>query len=56
MKTLNRLSARVRHSRELSHERREHDAAMNDPRIRDEHFAARARDVSAGRRDCYLCA
>lgn len=38
-----------------SRERREHDRAMADPRIRDEHYAGRARDVSAGAPDCPYC-
>jgi hypothetical protein len=37
-------------------ERRDHDQAMADPRIRDEHFAARSRAVSAGEGDCPFCA
>jgi len=57
MKTLTRtLSKRVRLSVERSRERREHDRAMTDPRIRDEHFAARAREVAGGGSDCYFCA
>ena len=56
MKTLTRqISNRVRESRERSRKRREHDFAMTDPRIRDEHHHARARDVSAGGRDCEFC-
>ena len=56
MKTLTRqLTDRIRHARELTRERREHDGAMSDPRIRDEHFAARAREVAAGKRDCHFC-
>ncbi len=56
MKILSRqLSERIRHTREATRERREHDTAMSDPRIRDEHFAARARDVAAGKRDCHFC-
>jgi hypothetical protein len=57
MKTLTRqISNRVRLSMERSRERREHDRAMTDHRIRDEHFHARARDVSAGGQDCEFCA
>ncbi len=57
MKTLTRqISDRVRHSMERSRERREHDRAMTDPRIRDEHYHARARDLSAGGHDCQFCA
>jgi hypothetical protein len=52
----NRLGERIRLSLTRSRERREHDVAMSDPRIRDEHFAARARDVSAGGGDCPFCA
>ena len=50
------IRTRVSESRERSRERREHDQAMSDPRIRDEHYAARARDVAAGGPDCYFCA
>lgn len=49
------LSERVRLSVARSRERREHDRAMSDPRIRDEHYAARARDVAAGGQDCHFC-
>jgi hypothetical protein len=49
------LTQRVRLSVERSRERREHDRAMMDPRIRDEHFAARAREVAAGHGDCHFC-
>ena len=49
------LSERVRLSVARSRERREHDRAMTDPRIRDEHYAARARDVAAGGPDCHFC-
>jgi hypothetical protein len=49
------LSERVRLSVARSRERREHDRAMTDPRIRDEHYAARARDVAAGGHDCHFC-
>ena len=49
------ISDRVRVSLERSRERREHDYAMSDPRIRDEHYAARNRDVSAGGQDCPFC-
>jgi hypothetical protein len=56
MKTLTRISTRLRQSVERSRERREHDDAMSDPRIRDEHDAGRARDVAAGGPDCYFCA
>jgi hypothetical protein len=56
MKTLTRqISNRVRLSMERSRERRDHDRAMTDPRIRDEHYYARARDVSAGGHDCEFC-
>jgi hypothetical protein len=56
MNTLTRtLSERFRLSVERTRERREHDRAMNDPRIRDEHYAARAREVAAGGSDCYFC-
>jgi hypothetical protein len=56
MKTLTHtLSERVRLSVERSRERREHDRAMADPRIRDEHYAARAREVAAGGTDCHFC-
>ena len=50
-----RLGDRIRHSVARSRERREHDRAMTDARIRDEHFAARARDTAAGGRDCDFC-
>ena len=57
MKTLTRqISTRVRHSMERSRVRREHDRAMTDPRIRDEHNYARVREVTAGGRDCEFCA
>jgi hypothetical protein len=52
----NHLSERVRRSVARSRERREHDRAMTDPRIRDEHDVARAREVAAGGQDCYFCA
>jgi hypothetical protein len=56
MKTITHtLSERVRLSVERNRDRREHDRAMNDPRIRDEHFAARAREVAAGGSDCHFC-
>jgi hypothetical protein len=51
-----RISDRVRLSVERSRERREHDRAMTDPRIRDEHYAARSREVTAGGHDCPYCA
>jgi hypothetical protein len=50
-----RLSERVRMSRDRSRERREHDRAMSDPRIRDEHYHARAREVANGGPDCHFC-
>ena len=50
------LSERVRASRERTRNRREHDRAMTDPRIRAEHDAGRARDVAAGGVDCHYCA
>ena len=50
-----RISDRVRAAAERSRERREHDRAMIDPRIRDEHYAARSREVSRGGRDCPFC-
>lgn len=49
------LNERVRLSVARSRERREHDRAMTDPRIRDEHYAARAREVAAGGQDCHFC-
>jgi len=49
------LTERVRISVARSRDRREHDRAMTDPRIRDEHYAARAREVSAGGHDCHYC-
>ncbi|HEY3773211.1 MAG TPA: hypothetical protein VGL69_09470 [Solirubrobacteraceae bacterium] len=56
MKTITHtLSERVRLSVERGRDRREHDRAMSDPRIRDEHFAARAREVAAGGSDCHFC-
>jgi hypothetical protein len=51
-----RLSQRVRQSVERSRERRDHDRAMTDPGVRNEHFIARDREVSAGGRDCPYCA
>ena len=42
------LSDRVRASRMRSLERREHDRAMSDPRIRDEHYEARYRNSTHG--------
>lgn len=50
-----RLGDRIRHTVERSRERRDHDRAMTDPRIRDEHLAARARDTAAGGHDCEFC-
>jgi hypothetical protein len=56
MKTITHtLTERFRLSVARSRERREHDRAMTDPRIRDEHFAARAREVAAGGTDCHFC-
>jgi len=49
------LTERVRLSVARSRERREHDRAMADPRIRDEHYAARAREVASGGTDCHFC-
>ena len=49
------LTERFRISVARSRDRREHDRAMTDPRIRDEHYAARAREVSAGGHDCHYC-
>jgi hypothetical protein len=51
-----RISQRFRQSVERSRDRREHDRAMADPRIRDEHYSARTREVSAGGQDCPYCA
>jgi hypothetical protein len=51
-----RLSERFRDSVERSRERRDHDRAMADPRVRDEHFIARTRQVAAGGQDCNFCA
>jgi hypothetical protein len=45
----------VRAARVRSAERREHDRAMADPRVRDEHFAARSRATDAGEGDCPFC-
>ena len=57
MKSLTRhLSEHLRSSIQTSRERREHDQAIADPRIRDEHYAGRARDVAAGGPDCHFCA
>jgi hypothetical protein len=50
------IRLRVRAQIAIARERREHDSAMTDPRIRDEHFAARGRAVSAGDGDCPFCA
>jgi hypothetical protein len=50
-----RLTERVRISRDRSRERRDHDRAMSDPRIRDEHYHARAREVANGGPDCHFC-
>jgi hypothetical protein len=50
-----RLTERVRISRVRLRERRDHDRAMSDPRIRDEHYAARAREVASGSPDCHFC-
>jgi hypothetical protein len=56
MKTITRqISNRFRDSMQRSRERREHDRAMSDPRIRDEHYHARARDLAAGGHDCNFC-
>ena len=46
---------RIRTQRARSLERREHDRAMTDPRIRDEHFHGRARATAAGEGDCPYC-
>lgn len=54
-KLTSHLSDRVRIAVDRSRERRDHDRAMSDPRVREEHFAARARDVSAGGSDCHFC-
>jgi hypothetical protein len=50
-----RLSERVRQSLERSRDRREHDRAMADPRMRDEHYIARHRQVAQGGPDCTFC-
>ena len=50
------LRTRVREQFAIARERREHDVAMDDPRIRDEHFAARGRAVAEGDGDCPFCA
>ena len=56
MKTVTtQIADRVRISRVRLRERREHDRAMSDPRIRDEHFAARARETAHGAPDCHFC-
>jgi hypothetical protein len=56
MTTFTRISERFRLSVERSRERREHDRAISDPRVRAEHYAGRARDVAAGGTDCHFCA
>lgn len=53
---LQSVRTRVRHQLEVARDRRDHDLAMTDPRIRDEHFAARSREVSNGQGDCPFCA
>jgi hypothetical protein len=50
------IRTRVRDQIAVARERREHDHAMTDPRIRDEHFAARGRAVADGHGDCPFCA
>jgi hypothetical protein len=50
-----RLSERFRQSLDRSRDRREHDRAMADPHVRNEHFIARSRQVSAGGPDCLYC-
>jgi hypothetical protein len=50
------LSDRFRDTLERSRERRAHNQAMTDPRIREEHYIARNREVSAGGQDCPYCA
>lgn len=53
---LQSVRTRVRHQLDVARERRDHDQAMTDPRIRDEHFASRSRAVSDGQGDCPFCA
>jgi hypothetical protein len=36
-------------------ERQEHDRAMSDPRVLNEHYAARRRSVERGENDCRFC-
>jgi hypothetical protein len=50
------IRTRISSTLAAARERREHDVAMSDPRIRDEHFAARSRAVDAGHGDCPFCA
>jgi hypothetical protein len=50
------IRTRVRNQMEVARDRRDHDTAMTDPRVRDEHFAARTRAVDGGHGDCPFCA
>jgi hypothetical protein len=50
------IRTRIASTFAIARERREHDSAMIDPRVRDEHFAARSRAVAAGHGDCPFCA
>ena len=50
------IRTRIRASLAIARERREHDTAMSDARVRDEHFAARSRAMASGHGDCPFCA
>ena len=50
------IRTRIRATLAIARERREHDTAMSDARVRDEHFAARSRAMAAGHGDCPFCA
>lgn len=55
LSTLNDLRTRLDAMRSTAAQRREHNLAMRDPGVRDEHFIARDRAVAAGLGDCPYC-
>ena len=49
------IRERIRTQRARSLDRRDHDRAMSDPWIRDEHRTQRVRETAAGHDDCPFC-
>jgi hypothetical protein len=50
-----RLSQLIRERQELRHERREHDFAMQDPGIANEHALSIVRALDRGEPGCTFC-